>query len=66
MLVDIERAKPWVGAGYLPDGDSEDMDVEGRGVVRQRAVVRAHGVALPPGASRHGGQAYGGQESNET
>ena len=35
------------------------MDVEGSGMVGERALVRAHGVAVPPGAALHGGEAHG-------
>lgn len=59
LLVDVERAQPGVGERHLPDRDQEDMDVKGGRVVGERAVVRAHGVAVPPGASCHGREAHG-------
>jgi hypothetical protein len=59
VSVDVECAQPGRGAGHPPDRDQEDMDAEGSGVVRERPLVRAHGVAVPAGASRHGGEAHG-------
>lgn len=35
------------------------MDFEGGGVVGERTLLCAHGLALPPGAARYGGKAYG-------